>query len=172
MNDYIHSSEKASADKDLNDEQMLKYLHNIFEDEAKRFIDKYSNIDCTIRIRQLLQATTFSSVVNKDWCNVNTALKRLRDTIINYAPRGPKSYGSEEAKVKYLYNAVSSIDWAKPVLTKCYPYEIPWGFQKLYTALDTSWVQEQREAKKSKSKSTTMDVLFGLQPTYGSPRQI
>lgn len=108
--------------------------------------------------------------MEKDSCDVSTALEKLRDTTTKFAPQSPKSDCSEEARIECLYKALSDIDWAKSALTQCYAHEPPWDFQKQCTALDTLWLQEQRDAKKTQPTSNTMDVLFGSQPTYSNPR--
>lgn len=37
INDYFHSQEEASADQDFTKEQMLKYIYNLCDNEAKSF---------------------------------------------------------------------------------------------------------------------------------------
>lgn len=53
------------------------------------------------------------------------ALEKLREFIKKFAPQELKSFRTEEAKVKYLYNAVAEYDWAKISLTQCYFHELP-----------------------------------------------
>lgn len=63
-------------------------------------------------------------------------------------------------------------DWARPALNQCYAYEPPWDFQKLYIALDISWLKEQRDAKNPQATSSTMVVLPGSQSAYCNPRHV
>lgn len=132
---------------------------------------KYKNVNRQICIRQFLHRTTLFSIMDKDSCDLSTALEKLCDTVTSYVPQGPISNRSEEAKVEYLYYAVSSIDWAKLALTQCYTHEPSWDFYKIYTALDAFWLNEQREAKKRQATNSIFDAIFRSQPTHGNARR-
>lgn len=48
--------------------------------------------------------------------------------------------------MEYLYTSVAGLPWSKPVLTQCYAVDRPWKLQKLYTASNSAWIQEQRQS--------------------------
>lgn len=190
LQDFLNNYEEACIDYSFTPEQKLKYLHNLFEGEAKAFyrehvftvchsypeacntlLAKFNNISRQIRVRQYLQSLSLNAIVSKESCDVSEGLEKLRNTIVKFAPQGPMSYRSEEAKVEYLYNAVVNCEWAKNALTQCYAQDPPWNFYQLFTALDTAWLQEQRRTSTiSASASDPSTVFWDSQQTYGRPR--
>lgn len=62
----------------------------LYSEAKKALIDKCSNFNRQIRIKQFFQGTTFSIIAEKDSCDVNTPLENLRGKIKTYAPQGPK----------------------------------------------------------------------------------
>lgn len=188
--EYLKTYEEACMDYKLSEPQVLQYLHNLFDGESKRFyrekvapsannygqaknflVRNYSSPSRQNRIRQFLQGLTLKGIIEKESCDTSEALERLRETITKYAPQGPGSFRTEEAKVEYLYNAVAGHDWAKIPLTQCYSHDPPWNFHQLFIALDTSWLQEQRlTSVPLASSSDSSTVLWESQGTYGAPR--
>lgn len=82
--------------------------------------------------------------MEKESCDTREALEKLRETIARYSPQGPVSFRTEKAKVEYLYSAAANFERAIIPLTQCYSYKPLWSFRSLFTALDTSRLQEQR----------------------------
>lgn len=98
-------------------------------------------------MRHMLQEVTISSIVSQNWYDVRFALKILDDKIATYKPQGPLFYRAEKAKLDYLQRTMAVVEDAKQALTQSCAYEQPWTFNKLYTAVDTSWLHKQRTPK-------------------------
>lgn len=189
LNECLANYDEACADYGLNEEQKLKFVHNLFDGEAKQFFRNYvqpsstryqvvaqkmiaelNNITRQNRVRLYLQGLKLPAVIQKENCDVTDSLGKFRTTITRYAPQGPMSYRTEEAKVEYLYNSVIGLPWTKPALTQCYANLPPWNFQQLYTALDAAWLQEQRQAEnKIQPVSPARNVFWEVQGMYGVP---
>lgn len=58
---------------------------------------------------------------------------------------------------------MNEVDWAKLALTQSYARDSLWKFHQIYTALETSWGQEQRLRKDDFVANRSIDVLFGSQ---------
>lgn len=102
---------------------------------AKRIlINQYNNINRQIRMHQILQSTTLSSIMYQHACDTNVALETLCDIITTYRPQGPMSYRLEEGKVEHLQNTLAVVERAKSALTECYAYDLLWTFHH-YTLL-------------------------------------
>lgn len=96
----------------------------------------------------------------------------VRDTIPSYATPGTVSYWTEESKVEYLNNTVAGFEWAKVPLTHCFAQEPPRNFHRLFTALDTCWLQEQRKKTISRTtKKDTTDIFWESQRMYRAPKR-
>ena len=115
--------------------QKLKFLHYLFEGEAKTFheclddsekntfekakhrINKQFDTNTKQNsVRQYLQSLTLTDIVTKKSCTVNEGLEELRTTIYKFAPEGPLAHRSDEAKIEYMYDAVLEHDWASDFL--------------------------------------------------------
>lgn len=79
--------------------------------------------------------------MEKELRDTSEALEKLRETIKRFTLKGPPSFWTEEAKLKYLYNAVAGFEWAEIPLTKFYSDKPPYSFPQLSTASRTSWFQ-------------------------------
>lgn len=188
----------AADDYNLSDEQKLRYFHNIFDGEAKRFyrtsvaattftfntsvqrmLQEFNSITRQNRVRKLLQNLRLSQILKTKNCSVSDALEELRETITRYTPQGPPTHRSDPDKTEYLHDAVIGTEWAKPVLTQSLASTPPWTFQQMYTALDAAWLQEQKQNESRKRDSTRTQSMmpslpgihFQRQGTYGIPRR-
>lgn len=89
----------------LNEAQKLQYLHNLFDGEAKQFFRAYvqnmsncnqiaaqkmilelNNITRQNRVRKYLQGLEIQSIMQKEKCNVNDGLEKIRNIISRYSP--------------------------------------------------------------------------------------
>ena len=96
---------------------MSRYLHSLFECEAKRFYRTHGQNQCISyesskskmesefnsitrqrRVRQYLQSLRLNKIREKESCEVTEGLEKLRDTITKFARQGPKSHRTDEAK--------------------------------------------------------------------------
>lgn len=69
--------------------------------------------------------------------------------------------------MKYLYNAVANIPWAKITLTLCYAQNSPWNFHQLFAALDTFCLLEQRHSSLLSSVSNdSQSMMWKFQGIY------
>lgn len=192
INEFLSNYNEAALDYNLSQSQKFRYVHNLFDGEAKRFfrdqvfpqcdnypsaaaqmIAEYNNITRQNRVRQYLQGISLTSIMEKESCDTSDGLEKLRNIITRFAPQGPRSYRSEEAKVEYLYNAVAGLSWSKPALTQCYTNDPPWKFQQLYTALDSAWLQEERQkdVKMQDNRPEIIPIHWESQGMYGVPRR-
>lgn len=198
INEVIDNYCDAADDYNLNEDQKLRYFHNVFDGEAKRFyrtsiagsegsfdsavrrmLQEFNSITRQNRVRKLLQNLRLSQILKTKNCSVSEALEELRETITRYTPQGPQTHRSDLDKTEYLHDAVIGIEWAKAVLTQSLASTPPWTFQQMYTALDASWLQEQKQNESRKRDSSRVPSImptfpathFQRQSTYGIPRR-
>ena len=165
LNEAINLYLDAANDYELNQEQRLKYFHNIFEGEARRFYrlkvskrvptfaeacvkmrSEFNSITRQNRVRKYLQGLRLSAIMRERSCSVTEALEELRETITKFAQQGPRNHRSEEDKVEYLYRAVVGHEWASNSLSQAIASE-PADFQQMFTDLDSAWLQQQEETE-------------------------
>ena len=191
IEEFFQNYDIAVTDYSLSEEQKKKYLHNLFDEEAKRFyrsihnlndlqfdqikskmVNEYNNITRQNRVRQYLQGLKLSEIIQKESCDISTGLERIREIITKYTPNGPEVYRNDPSKVEYLYNAVLDQSWASSVLTNRYANTPPWSFNQLCMALDSTWLQEDRKKGSNKELEPTQanDNIFCLLYTSPSPR--
>lgn len=97
-------------------------------------------------------------------CNTSAAMENCLNMITTYKVHCSKFYRTEEAKIENLQNALAEVEWTKPALTQRYQHhDPPWTFYLLYTALDTSWLQEQHFRKDDPATENIIDILFEWQ---------
>ena len=195
IDEFIANYDDAVSDFALSGIQQLKYFHLVFDGEAKQFYrrniankaDSYE-IACSLmrneynsftrqnHVRKFLQGLRLQAIMDKKNCSPNEALEELRSQISKFAPQGPKNHRSEEDKVEYLHDAVIGIDWAQSALTQSVASNPAWNFQQLYTALDSAYLQHQKQKEgssrdQSKAVSSSMPgILWESQRTYGNPK--
>ena len=169
INEVIDNYCHAADDYNLNEDQKLRYFHNIFDGEAKRFyctsiagtqasfdaavqrmLQEFNSITRQNRVRKLLQNLRLSHFLKTKNGSVSEGLEELRETITGYTPQGPKTRRSDPDKTEYLHDALIGTEWAKPVLTQSLAFTPPWTFQQMYTALDAAWLQEQKQNESRK----------------------
>lgn len=160
INKYLKNYSEAALDYNISQSVKYIYFHNRFDGEAKRFyrdmvrpgcdrypwdaskmVAEYNIVTCQNRVRQYLQGIRFESFSKEESCDTSEGLEKIRNIIIRFSPQGPKYYRSEEAKVAYLYNAVSAFSWSKHAFNQCYEKDPLWKCQQLYTELDSAWIQ-------------------------------
>ena len=82
--------------------------------------------------------------------------------------------------MEYLHDAVIGVEWDKSVLTQSLATIPPWKFQQLYTALDSAWLQEQKQKEGHRRDQLDIPpqhspsipgIHFQRQNTYGIPRR-
>lgn len=56
-------------------------------------------------------------IVEEQEFNTSDGSEKIRGLIVKFALQGPWPYRSKEAKVEYLYKAVSNLPWIKAALT-------------------------------------------------------
>lgn len=79
-----------------------------------------NNITRQNRVWSYLQESKLPLVKQNEKYEVREDLKHIRNLVGSFALQGSMSYRSEDARVKYLYNSVLSLEWAKTALTQCY----------------------------------------------------
>ena len=200
IQEAINNYRDCAEDFHLGDEQMLRFFHNIFDGEAKRFyrshviqratdfnsaaslmVKEFNSLTRQNRVRKLLQNLRLSRIIDTKRIPVSEALEELRETITKYTPQGPPTHQSEQDKTEYLHDAVIGVEWAKSVLTQSLAAIPPWTFQQLYTALDAAWLQEQKQKEGIRRDRTDVHrsqpmppipgIHFQRQNTYGIPRR-
>ena len=160
----VNNCRDCAQDFHLSDEQMLRFFHNVFDGEAKRYyrshviqhaqdfnsatllmVNEFNSLTRQSRARKRLQNLELPQIMETKRIPVSEALEELRETITNCTPQGPPTHQSEQDKTEYLHDAVIGVEWAKSVLTQSLATIPPWTFQQLYTALDSTWLQEQKQ---------------------------
>lgn len=168
INEFIAFYMETAVDDELSSTKKLKYFHNLFDQEGRRYNrnyvqhnchkfeeaciklqDDFSSIARQNVIRKYLQDLSLLFFMEKKSCKAGEALEELREAITKFTPQGPRTHRSEEDKVEYLYNVTIEAEWAQNALTQCYTNNPPWNFQQLYTALDSAWLQHQKLKEKS-----------------------
>ena len=151
----------AANDYEPKQDQRLKYFHNIFEGEARRFyllnvskrVSNFAETCVKMRtecnsitrqncVRKYLQGFRLTAIMREQSCSVTEALEALRETITKFSQQGPPNHRSEEGKVEYLYRAVIGHEWASNSLSNAIACE-PAEFQQMFTDLDSAWLQQQ-----------------------------
>lgn len=115
-------------------EEVLQKCSISYEDE------RYEMVNETKKQRKPSSSLLTRNSFKQKWRMNIVILTKLRDIITKFAPQGPRSHRSEEAKVEYLYGAMIGIEWAKNALPNCYGNVLPWSVIQLYTALDSAWL--------------------------------
>ena len=173
--------------------QKFKYVHYIFDEEAKHFFNSISfennatyedavqemtrHFDTNAkqtRVRQYLQSLTLTETMQKNSCDVSEGLEILRNTISKFAPQGPHAHRTDEAKIEYMYNTVIEHPWASAVLNTCYADDNDLTFNKLCNALDSAWLQEQNKKKQvqqfnTNANNSETNIFWESQRFYGRP---
>ena len=112
INEVVDKCCDAADDYNLNEDQKLRYFHNVFDGEAKRFyrtsiagtqlsfdsavqrmLQEFNSITRQNRVRKLLQNLRLSQILKTKNCSVSEALEELRETTTRYTPQGPKRTG-------------------------------------------------------------------------------
>ena len=191
IEEYFKNYETAIIDYKIDDTLKLQYLHNLFDDEAKRFyrdnvyqtsatygeakmkmVAQYNNVTTQNRMRQYLQNLKLSSVMEKENCDVTAGLENLRTQINKFTPLGPPNYRFDESKVEYMYEAVVGHSWAASALTNCFSCDPPWNFDKFCSALNAAWLQEHRHVNAQPEQTKNpFTMLFETQRSYGQPHR-
>lgn len=123
----------------LSSVKQLRYVHNLFEADAKRFYqshvldkslyyakakqmveDEYCTIARQNLARQYLLGLYLTQVIDQESCSSHEGLEKLLRKITSLASQGRKSQGPEEAKFEYLYSSRTGIEFDKTALTNCY----------------------------------------------------
>lgn len=190
IEEYFKTYETAILDYKIDNTSKFQYLHNLFDNEAKRFyrdnvypvshtyeeakrkmVMQYNNITTQNRMRQFLKNISLSSIMDKESCDITVALEKLRSTINKYTPLGPESHRSDATKVEYLYEAVVGHSWAASALTNCYSSTPPWDFDRFCSALNAAWLQEQRRVHAQGETPTEINksasIFWETQRSYG-----
>ena len=172
LEEVIHEAfdcyEEATTDFELDEEEKLKYLHNLFTGEAIRYfrskvfnqapdyesakqlmINEYNSRTRQNRVRKMLQGLRLSQIMEEKKIPANEALEKLKDTISKHAPNGPENHRGDSSLKEYLEQAVVGNDWARTPLMQS-EAEAGWNFTRLYTALDAAYLQHQREEEAKK----------------------
>lgn len=131
INELIASYTEATRDYKLSATQNLKYFHNHFADDVRRFYCIYVQSDSTTfqeacikiqteyrslshqnRVRKYLQSLSLVSIMGKKPCNFSEALGKLLDVITRFTSQGRRTHQSEEDKVENLYEATIGAECA------------------------------------------------------------
>lgn len=87
-------------------------------------------------------------------CTVSKALEELRDEIC------PRTHQSED-RTKYLYKAVVGSHWAKKAQSMSLSADPPCTIHKLFTALDTAWLQNEEKMAARQRDGRSFTRNFG-----------
>lgn len=131
-----------------------------------------NNIRCQNWVRSYLQGLKLPLILQEEKWDVTDGLESIENLIANYALQGSIFYRSIEAAIKNLYNSVICSEGTKPALTQCYTNCPLWTLQKLYTALVSTWKQEQRHSKSKPKIVVQIPYIFWkVQRMYGAPKR-
>ena len=86
-----------------------------------------------------------TQLMSSNKCSVSEGLENLRETITKFSPKGPATFRSEQDKTEYLLHVVIGLDWAEDLLTQSIASTPAGKPQKLCTALDATWIVEQKQ---------------------------
>eukprot|EP00171_Calliarthron_tuberculosum_P023804 IDg23804t1 len=132
LSEFISNYHDACTDYELPINLTLNFLHHLFSGEAKRFYrekvvgfatsyaeaimmmqNEFNSINRQTRVRKHLQSLRLNDIMRTKKLAVTEGLEELRETITKFAPQGPSSHRTDEAKTEYLYKAVVGATWAK-----------------------------------------------------------
>lgn len=101
-------------------------------------IKEYSSLSRQSRVIGYLQNLNFKNIVGKEQRDMRKTLKKVCELAKIFAQQCSRPYIFEEHKVKYLHEAVSDLPWIKADPTTGFTNKLPWKFEQLYTAIETS----------------------------------
>ena len=192
IEEFFTNYEIAANDYKLTEEQKLKFLHNLFGGQARRYYTDQASLERTYigakcvmldefnsrtkqeSTRLYLQSLTLKKVMEKHSIDEPKALERIWEEITQYAPSCPPEYRSDRVMVEYLSDALRGNDWAENSLDNAYSND--WSFNKLYTSLTGAWYQKTRHRIKTSSQPSSSGsdpsdlILYEGQRMYGAPR--
>lgn len=145
-------------DLNINDEQKLKFFHNIFDDEAKRMYQ--SSI---LKQRRFIYRSMWNLVIAENKISDDEDWDYSKKTFIKYAVQGPPHQQSDYDLVEYMHDSVTELGCAQIVTTQCAAAGVPWKIQKFFTALDAARPHHEKLTQTRKVihqlRSTANDIL-------------
>lgn len=81
-------------------------------------------------------------------------LEFLKKNNNKFGFQGPPNHWSDMDLVKYMHDAVAVLNWAQTAMTQCTVADVPWNYQKLFTALNAAWLHHEKlsQAKELKDQ--------------------
>lgn len=120
---------EAAMNYGLNQDQKLRFFHNLFNSKAKQFYRKYvqsicstyeeacgrvwkvfSSIERQNKVLKHPQNLSIAAITETKACNVSEALEELREVISKYASQGPETHKSRKNRVGHLNDAIIRVE--------------------------------------------------------------